>query len=328
MAAAPVKDVMFASGSSHQAENLPDWHTPFQNYHGPRRMQSRTRPEKDLEILKALKSLAKKRFHTYRVSPLHMFSYPCLQDYAQMLDAHLEAVVKSAGDPTTNSGFHTKISVLPGLAIGQRDPEAIYIQIFRTQEQKRPAWEGLLCCVEPEQSHLKTVRMPFVLLPLLLVHGLQKFTTAWITWLERTFDCCISPLVIPSCELAWMAAMWTGTAVSVPRSLDMEWFAPSVPDGLHITISVKWSDALRLWDCVHTSGEDEVMAQEVALFKQGLEEHFFHHFRVILSAMILQSVSSGVASAHNSGHIKLFDVQNIPCTLRLLTEIALQGFSG
>uniref|UniRef100_A0A8C4X2A8 Centromere protein L n=1 Tax=Eptatretus burgeri TaxID=7764 RepID=A0A8C4X2A8_EPTBU len=250
-------------------------------------------------FLKAMKSLTKKHFHAYRVSPLCMFSYPRLQHYAQMLETFLTAEVKCAGDPTTNSGFHTNISVFPGLATGQRDPEAILIQIFCKQEQKRPAWEGLLCSVEPEPSYL-TVCMPFVLLPLLLVHGPKKFTTAWKTWFERTFDCCVSPLVIPSYELAWMAALWAG-AMSVPRTLDLQWSSPPpVSDGLHITMSVNRNDALRLWDCVHTSGEEEV-----GLFKQGLEEHIFHHFHVILDAMILESVSSGVASANNSGHIKV-----------------------
>lgn len=179
--------------------------------------------------------------------------------------------------------------------------------------EEKVVWMGWFTCTGGNDL-FEIVDEEFTFLPLFLVNGAKALTVLVETWLQQTFDCCLSPLHITPISLSWMAAMWTGCPMdnpTVPTELTFSTLGTAYP--LDISYSIHPEDAKALWDSIHST-PGEVRQEEVELFMACLYNHFHRHFKIYLSATILVKVSTSVGSAHSVGKIKVWCLAHLPLT--------------
>ncbi|XP_058516675.1 centromere protein L isoform X2 [Ochotona princeps] len=253
-----------------------------------------------------------------------------LQEYSRLLNAFFTTEKQKGLAVEVGEDLSIKVtfSTLLGVRGTQRDPDGLLVQILSksplpsASREGKVLWTGWLCCVCGD-SLLGSVSEDFTCLPLLLANGAESNTAIIGTWFQKTFDCYISPLAISAFNLSWMAAMWTacGTDRCVATT-ELLWSVPCSPHSLHISYAIHPEDARALWDSVHKT-PGEVTQEEVDLFMQCLESHFYRHFRIHLSATKLVRVSTSVASAHTDGKIKILCHKYLVGVLAYLTELAV-----
>ncbi|XP_036409572.1 centromere protein L [Megalops cyprinoides] len=277
--------------------------------------------------------LVKKEWKLSYVTPLYQFRHTMLKTYAKQLAAFIVAEKQQgvAVEVGPETGFKVVFSTVLGLAETKEDAETVFIQIhsksaFATEgEAAKLVWSGWLTCVCGDPEYLRSLPDGFVCLPLFCAGGAESLTAVVKSWFERTFDCCFGPLAIGSTSLRWLAALWTACHPNTSiRYLKLEWKIPAEPP-LDILYSVRPQDAWELWDSIRQEGgaRDSVDIEEVDRFTQGLEAHFFRHFRIYLSAGTLTKVSTALGSAHHEGKVRITCSDNITSVLTLLTECAL-----
>lgn len=145
----------------------------------------------------------------------------------------------------------------------------------------------------------------FTCLPLFLANGAESYTSLVGTWFQKTFDCCFRRLVISPLILTWMAALWTAYKVDKTSSaMELVFSVPCLPQPLDISYAIHTEDAKALWDTVQKT-PGEITQEEVDVFMDCLYSHFHRHFKIHLSATKLVKVSTGIASAHCDGIIKV-----------------------
>lgn len=182
-------------------------------------------------------------------------------------------------------------------------------QVATENKGDKVIWSGLFCCTCADDI-LEIVTEDFTCLPLFLVKGGESLLAIVGTWFQQTFDCCFSALPISSLNLAWMAAMWTGSkADKDPTATEMTFSVPCNPYPLDISYAIHPEDANALWSTIHHV-QGEVRQEEVDLFMESLYSHFYRHFKIYLSATRLVKVSTSVASAHTDGKIKVWNLAN------------------
>ncbi|EOA95256.1 Centromere protein L, partial [Anas platyrhynchos] len=138
-----------------------------------------------------------------------------------------------------------------------------------------------------------------------LANGAESYTSLVGTWFQKTFDCCFRRLVISPLILTWMAALWTGYKVDKTSSaMELVFSVPCLPQPLDISYAIHTEDAKALWDTVQKT-PGEITQEEVDVFMDCLYSHFHRHFKIHLSATKLVKVSTGIASAHCDGIIKV-----------------------
>lgn len=76
---------------------------------------------------------------------------------------------------------------------------------------------------------------------------------------------------------------------------------------MDVTYTVHPQDAWELWDSMRQvdTTEDSISIDEVTGFINGLQAHFFRHFRIDLSAGSLMQISTALGSSHHGGKIKV-----------------------
>lgn len=202
----------------------------------------------------------------------------------------------------------------------------------RQDEPQRLVWSGWLTCINGNPDYLRSLTKDFICLPLFGSSGPEVLTSLVQSWFQRNFDCCFGPLEISHTSLQWLAALWTNCHTeSNIQHLKMIWSLPVVPP-LQITYTVNPQDAWDLWNSVRKASWEEkeredqeeeengrsIDIEEVMRFMQGLQSHFYRHFRLDLSAGSLKQVSTALGSAKYSGRIKVRSERNC-CTQSFIT---------
>uniref|UniRef100_A0A8C2D3X5 Centromere protein L n=1 Tax=Cyprinus carpio TaxID=7962 RepID=A0A8C2D3X5_CYPCA len=277
--------------------------------------------------------LVKNEWKLSYVTPLHHFRHTQLKSYSRHLAAFIAAEKQQgvAVEVGLEAGFKVTFTAVLGLAETDEDAETVFIQI-----QSKPAfaaaadapkvvWRGWLTCVNGDPEYLRSLPSDFVSLPLFCTSGSESLTTLVKTWFERAFDCNFGSLALNSTTLNWLAALWTGCHPTCNiRHLKLAWSLPTQPP-LDVSYTVNPQDAWELWNSIHPeeSTDDKIDIKEVQSFINGLETHFFRHFKIYLSAGTLVKVSTALGSAHLDGKIKIGNSDYITTLLTLLTESAL-----
>ncbi|XP_034978850.1 centromere protein L [Zootoca vivipara] len=270
-----------------------------------------------------------KQWTLYTVTPLYKFSYGQLKEYSRQLSRFIAA--ESQRRPVEieyELQFKVKFSSFSALKITEQEPDAVLIQITKMPQvaaknaEEKVVWMGWFTCTGGDDL-FETVDEEFTFLPLFLVNGAKALTVLVETWLQQTFDCCLSPLHITPISLSWMAAMWSGCPMdnpAVPTELTFSTLGTAYP--LDISYAIHPEDAKALWDSIHST-PGEVKQEEVELFMVCLYNHFHRHFKIYLSGTILVKVSTSIGSANSVGKIKIFHAQHLISLMAFLTELAV-----
>ncbi|XP_017294143.1 centromere protein L isoform X2 [Kryptolebias marmoratus] len=283
--------------------------------------------------------LVKNEWQLAYVTPLHQFRHTQLRSYARHLSAFVVAekqqglAVEVSG---LQNGFKASMTVVQGMSEADDDPETVLIQIHskplfsRPDDPQKLVWSGWLTCINGNPEYLHSLPKDFTCLPLFVYKGAENLSSLVKSWVQRTFDCCFGPLELSQTSLQWLAALWTNChAESNIQHLRMLWTLPSAPP-LQVTYAVDPHDVWELWGSVRKgswgdgAGEARwIDLEEVASFMQSLKSHFYRHFKLDLSAGILNQVSTALGSARFNGRIKISNSAYVITTLTLLTECAL-----
>uniref|UniRef100_W5KQ53 Centromere protein L n=1 Tax=Astyanax mexicanus TaxID=7994 RepID=W5KQ53_ASTMX len=263
------------------------------------------------------------------VTPLFLFRHTQLKLYSKRLAAFIIAEKQQgvAVEVGLEAGFRVSFSAVLGMAETEEDAETISSRPVFGADGSKPVWQGWLTCVNGDPEYLRSLPPDFTSLPLFCSRGAESLSALVKSWFQRTFDCSFGALGLSSSTLHWLAALWTGCHPAAGiRYLKLGWTMPTQPP-LDIEYSVDPQDAWELWNSVHKEdGADErISVDEVQSFINGLETHFFRHFKIYLSSGTLTKVSTALGSAHHHGKIKVITINSdyISTVLTLLTECAL-----
>ncbi|XP_029025118.1 centromere protein L [Betta splendens] len=286
--------------------------------------------------------LVKMEWKLSYVTPLYQFRHTKLKSYSRQLSVFITAE-KQQGlavdvDRVQNS-YRVSFSLVHGMA-GTDDAETVLIQVHskhmfaKKDEPQKLIWSGWLTCMNGNSDYLGSLPKDFICLPLFGSSGPEDLTSLVQSWFKQNFDCCIGPLEISHTSLQWLAALWTNCHNEDNiQHLKLIWSLPVAPP-LQITYTVDPQDAWDLWGSVRKgSGAEKVREEEepgkiidideVMSFMQGLNSHFYKHFRLDLSSGSLKEVATSLGSAKYNGKIKISNSKYMITTLTLLTEGAL-----
>ncbi|KAK7114847.1 centromere protein L-like [Littorina saxatilis] len=284
----------------------------------------------------ALPGLTNKTWQVLYLSPLYKFSTQpqALKQYGRSLATFL---VQEADKEIAVDNGCTKqcvFSVYEGLRVNAADPEAIQILVTTKATNGNKKTNGgqvlltaVLCGIDLESNPCTGLKKHFTYYPILLVKSRVTLSALLKSWLQRHFDCRISPLMPTSMDLAWMVAMWSGTlAERKNKPVELLYSVPEECEGLsRITYTINAEDCKTLWDSIRSKGSDDFTGEEVGAFVKSLEEHFYECFKVKLWKMELRRVGTPLAYI-GDGKVKIFSPENAWQVLRLLSELALEQF--
>nr|XP_022345678.1 centromere protein L-like [Crassostrea virginica] len=283
-----------------------------------------------------LKGFIDKTWRVYKLSPLYKFSTAPkdLKRYGQLLSSCVEAANQKITIVESNASGKAFFCVQKELQNSKDDPAAIQILIKgrkATANTDSILLTATLCGVEMEDNLLNPeVKEHFTYYPILLVKSTVALTDVLITWLQRHFDCKISPLIFPPVHLAWMIAMWSGGLANSKRKnkpVELVYQVPSECEGIKkITYSIEADDCLRVWNSIHDSREDIFTEEEMTTFIASMEEHFYSLFRIKLNAMQLSCVGTALCYIGREGLLKIYSAEHVICILRHLTELSVEHF--
>ncbi|XP_062353449.1 centromere protein L [Cinclus cinclus] len=274
--------------------------------------------------------LLHKAWTLYSVTPLYGFCRGRLRDYSRLLSAFVAAEKQKglAVEVGVELDIKVALSSLAELRGSELDQAALLVQLSsrskassRNSEDKL-VWSGWFCSMFGDDL---SENMPenFTCLPLFLTHGAERYTSLVGSWFQKTFDCCFRRLAISPLNLSWMVAMWAGCKLDRAASaVELVFSMPRLSQPLDISYAIHPEDAKALWDTVQKT-PGEITQREVDIFMDCLYAHFHRHFKIHLSAAKLVKVSTGVASAHCDGIVKILHSQYLPGVLMLLTELAV-----
>lgn len=282
---------------------------------------------------RAFNEVLKKTWHVYRVSPLYKLSTEeaALKHYSRVLSGYLEAEYTAGmAVSTDNEKANLAVfSVIKGLKKLRNETEAIRIELKRKLPgdiEAHIVYTAILCCVGASDDVLEKVKQPFVLLPLMLTKGPVMLNRCLTSWLECQFDCSIHVAHFSPVSLSWMVAMWVGSKTESIKPVMLKYKVPPEVEGIHhITLNINPNDCKALWDCIHNAEDESCHKKEVVTFIEALETHFYHLFKIKISAMPLCMVGTAIAVAESSGKIKIFSLEHIHQILGILTEMVLES---
>ncbi|NWS81975.1 CENPL protein, partial [Toxostoma redivivum] len=271
----------------------------------------------------------RKAWTLYSVTPLYRFRRGRLRDYARLLSAFIAAEKQKglAVEVGVELDIKVALSSLAELRGSEMDQAALLVQLSsrsrassRNSEDKL-VWSGWFCSMFGDDFS-ENVPEDFTCLPLFLTHGAESYTSLVGSWFQKTFDCYFRRLAISPLNLSWMAAMWAGCKLDRASAVELVFSMPCLAQPLDISYAIHPEDAKALWDTVQKT-PGEITQGEVDVFMDCLYAHFHRHFKIHLSAAKLVKVSTGVASAHCDGIVKILHSQYLPDVLMLLTELAI-----
>uniref|UniRef100_A0A8C3TMD1 Centromere protein L n=1 Tax=Catharus ustulatus TaxID=91951 RepID=A0A8C3TMD1_CATUS len=286
-------------------------------------------PQENLDAQKTAFVL-RKAWTLYSVTPLYGFRRGCLRDYARLLSAFIAAEKQKglAVEVGVELDIKVALSSLADLRGSELDQAGLLVQLSsRSRASSRNSedkllWSGWFCSMFGDDLS-ENVPENFTCLPLFLTHGAESYTALVGSWFQKTFDCCFRRLAISPLNLSWMVAMWAGYKLERAASaVELVFSMPRLSHPLDISYAIHPEDAKALWDTVQKT-PGEITQGEVAIFMDCLYAHFHRHFKIHLSAAKLVKVSTGIASAHCDGIVKILHSQYLPGVLMLLTELAI-----
>jgi len=151
---------------------------------------------------------------------------------------------------------------------------------------------------------LENTNPDFSLFPLLLVRGATSSLAApTLSWLQLKFDCCMKSLIIPSYELAQMAAAWAVVeGAPSKKPLELTYSVPPSVNGLkYITLNFSTTGLINLHTEIKNSHPENV--GELLLI--AIQKYFDYHFHINISALSLIRVGTGVAFIDDEGKVKI-----------------------
>lgn len=236
--------------------------------------------------------------------------------------------VASDTDKTNSVCF----SLYKGLRSSQADREAIQITLTQKSNnvkdngEPRVALTAVLCSVDCREDVTRAVCGPFSMLPIMLVKGPLGLTGHLIPWLQTQFDCKIDLAKFSPTCLSWMVAMWAGyTPEKGGRAVELCYSVPKEVEGLStITMTVDPKSCKTLWDSLHEETNQSFSENEVVTFIKSLETHFYHHFKVNLTAMSLTRIGTSTAYIGSDGRLKIFSADRLHQVLAHVTEAVVE----
>ncbi|XP_070575593.1 centromere protein L-like [Ptychodera flava] len=322
-------------------------HTPYTKTPRSRRLKSKGQrriPQHDAETetLSRAQELVGKTWRVYRVTPLYKFSHlqPDLKKYSRQLSMYLEVENKKglAVDTQSELGDKAVFQTMGGVSFSDDDAEAIEITVRAKppngSKEGKVIFTGILCSVEIDTDFIAKQKS-FVHLPVLLVKGTVAVTRHVISWLQTQFDCCINNMRFPPMELAWMAAMWSGLTgddennsvmtMMKAHPLELLYTLPEEVKGLNtISMTIAAKDVKMIWDSIHDGSSDDFTIEEMSAFIQGLESHFYFHFKIKLAALMLSRIGCNAAFVGTEGRLKILADVYIHQVLRYLTQLVVE----
>ncbi|XP_041375663.1 centromere protein L-like [Gigantopelta aegis] len=278
--------------------------------------------------------IVNKTWKLYRLSPLYKFSHKAsdLRRYGTCLASFI-AIERAKGfDFESDKVDKAIFNMNKGIKVSSVDPEAIQIVISGKSkpesESSTVLLTAVLCGVDMEENPINENSDNFTFYPIMLMKSAVKLSQFFITWMERQFDCRITPFKLSPHQLSWMVAMWSGLASdSTNKPIKLVYSVPPEVEGLkQITYSIDPHDCKELWESIHDKSKTMFTEEEVSKFMSSIETHFFNCFFIRISAMPLTSTGTPVAYCDGSGKIKIFSHKHVTAVLRYLTELSLEQF--
>jgi len=259
------------------------------------------------EDLLHVRDIANKTWNSHRISPLHGF-LPDEEDVMEEYSASLSRHISVECVPPKGQRFISSIYPLESYDEVQGDEETSYAIVVGLENEIDGSFDhfcllAILCGIGSskirEQAHMK--EEGFAFFPILLTKGLKIVSVGVGDWLQKKFDCRISVLKFTPCSLAKMACVW---AVALERdkataqAFELKYTFPPYITGMKVlTLTIPASSMSSLYDAFKDSSGNELL--------EGLEKHFFNHFRITLSSLMLTRVGTAMAYVSSEGRIKL-----------------------
>ena len=76
-------------------------------------------------------------------------------------------------------------------------------------------------------------------------------------------------------------------------------------------------------ECVHNSDSDIFTEPEAQVFLKAIEVHFYHHFKIDLSAIPLTRVGTSVAFVGSEGRLKILHPDYVQHVLQQVMQTAV-----
>lgn len=268
--------------------------------------------ERDFQITdfeSILKGLVNKTWLVHKVSPMYLFSFKpsALKSYSKLLSSHIAMACEASNAAVAVDDNAANINIRSG-----RDKEFVEITLFqKTIHGNGGAGKVVLTAVLFAATNAQLdLHKSFTNLPLMLIKGPSKLKEHLISWWQIQFDSCISPVIISSMQLTWLAAMFAGSTTGrKSKHVEFVYKVPSEAIGLStITYSIDAQDCRRVWEstCGDGSDDDVLTSQQVVSFISAWEEHFHHHFGIRLTVMQLLTIGTTVVYVSNDGRLKIY----------------------
>ncbi|XP_048735580.1 centromere protein L-like isoform X2 [Ostrea edulis] len=283
-----------------------------------------------------LKGFTNKTWKVFKLSPLYKFSSSPrdLKRYGQLLSSSVAMANQKGIIEENNASGKAFFCVQQGVKKSQNDPDAIQILIKGRKHAGTTdtvLLTATLCGVEMEENLLSHDMENFTYYPVLLVKATVVLADVLITWLQRHFDCKVSPLVFPPVDLVWMIAMWSGALADTGhknKPVELIYLVPSECEGIKkVTYTIQAEDCLKVWNSIHDSKAEMFTEEEMTTFISCLEEHFYCLFRIKLDAMQLSCVGTSLCYIGRDSLLKIYSAEHVPCILRHLTELSVEHFT-
>ena len=282
-------------------------------------------------------SVVNKTWRVYCLSPFFNFEYEerAFKKYGRLLSAHLEAesqreMFVEVG--VSNQTLRANFTVVKGITLSESDFDSVEITIKTTTAGRSkitdsPILVALFCSVgrKDNENADPILKTNFTSLPVCLVKGPAVLARSLVAWFETQFDCRMTFMAFSPAELGWFAALWASV---VPpghsKPVELCYSLPSSVKGLsRITVDIEPKDARHLWRCVHNSDSDIFTEPEAQVFLKAIEVHFYHHFKIDLSAIPLTRVGTSVAFVGSEGRLKILHPDYVQHVLQQVMQTAV-----
>ncbi|XP_078580298.1 uncharacterized protein LOC144864264 [Branchiostoma floridae x Branchiostoma japonicum] len=266
-------------------------------------------------------SLVRCSLSVYHVTPLYRCSWDRagLKQLSGALSLHLAQLATAA------DGNMYRVSVTA--KENTDDRLALEITVKRTDTTGRAgSLYAVLCNMEGEVTQLE--QGAFTVLPLLLMTGPGTLQNAVVSWLEQRFDCRVCPMTFQPSDLLWAMALGLirgANEKGKKQTLDLHYDVPLKDAGLSkISLQIPVKHAKALLTSVTENTENDLQLDELHLFRQALEAHMFHYFRIHLDTMKLSLVATPVLFVDKNSRLKILSANHAPAVLRMMTSFAFE----
>lgn len=276
------------------------------------------------QIETVCKDFVGKTWTCFTCSPLVSFKADrsSLRRSVRLLSSFISSELrKSAEYSSLDSGeISASFSIVKGIAVRKDEEEALKITL--RNPRKESTCEIYLCSVDVSKrdygykSQQRQLRggaernaKNIHVLPLVMCTGQRGQRDATLAWLEKSFNCTISPLEFSAFDLEWMISMWCSLSSSKgdkapEKDVGFTWNLPY--DGLEgIQAQIDAEAARTIWDCLAEGDRNEVTLEMVDQFMMTIHDHFFQSYHINFHALPLTEISCPIVWVNTGGRIKV-----------------------